>query len=151
MTVNPTHLYTMPWPDMIFIKTMIIKNAEGYTLIKINHFEPSSLKDRRPQNALVAVNVHDNGDASWPPPQSWKGRISGSSPTEDWSQNSWWCRGDIRHTWSPEIKDSCRRIKDSLPEIKGYKSPYDIANPIENKVDSVSNQLPWTPALIKGL
>ena len=48
--------------------------------------------------------------------------------------------GDICHTKALN-QGLLRGIKDCLPEIKGHKSPHDIANPIENKVDSIGNQL----------
>ncbi len=48
--------------------------------------------------------------------------------------------GDIRHTEALNQRLP-GGIKDSLPEIKGHKSPHDIADPIENKVDSIGNQL----------
>ena len=48
--------------------------------------------------------------------------------------------GDICHTESLN-QGLLRRVKDCLPEIEGNKSPHDIANPIENKVDSIGNQL----------
>ena len=47
--------------------------------------------------------------------------------------------GDICHTKALN-QGLLRRIKDSLPEIKGHKSPHDIAYSIENKVDSVGDQ-----------
>ena len=47
--------------------------------------------------------------------------------------------GDICHTKALN-QGLLRRIKDSLPEIKGHKSPHDIADSIENKVDSIGNQ-----------
>ena len=47
--------------------------------------------------------------------------------------------GDICHTKALNQR-LLRRIKDSLPEIKGHKSPHDIANPIENKVNSIGDQ-----------
>ena len=47
--------------------------------------------------------------------------------------------GDICHTKALNQR-LLRRIKDSLPEIKGHKSTHDIADPIENKVDSIGNQ-----------
>ena len=56
--------------------------------------------------------------------------------------------GDICHTKALN-QGLLRRIKDSLPEIKGHKSPHDIANPIENKVDSIGNQL-LNPCIDKG-
>ena len=48
--------------------------------------------------------------------------------------------GDICHTKALN-QGLLRRIKDSLPEIKSHKSTHDIADPIENKVDSIGNQL----------
>ena len=56
--------------------------------------------------------------------------------------------GDICHTEALN-QGLLRGIKDSLPEIKGHKSPHDIANPIENKVDSIGNQL-LNPCIDKG-
>ena len=56
--------------------------------------------------------------------------------------------GDICHTKALNQR-LLRRIKDSLPEIKGHKSTHDIANPIENKVDSIGNQL-LNPCIDKG-
>ena len=47
--------------------------------------------------------------------------------------------GDIRHTEALN-QGLLRRIKDSLPKIKGHKSTHDIAYSIENKVYSVGNQ-----------
>ena len=47
--------------------------------------------------------------------------------------------GDICHTEALN-QGLLRGIKDSLPEIESHKSPHDIANPIENKVDSIGNQ-----------
>ena len=48
--------------------------------------------------------------------------------------------GDIRHTEALN-QGLLRGVKDCLPEIESHKSPHDIANPIENKVDSIGNQL----------
>ena len=56
--------------------------------------------------------------------------------------------GDICHTKALNQR-LLRRIKDSLPEIKGHKSPHDITNPIENKVDSIGDQL-LNPCIDKG-
>ena len=56
--------------------------------------------------------------------------------------------GDICHTEALN-QGLLRGIKDSLPEIKGHKSPHDITNPIENKVDSIGNQL-LNPCIDKG-
>jgi len=47
--------------------------------------------------------------------------------------------GDICHTKALNQR-LLRRIKDSLPEIKGHKSPHDIPNPIKNKVNSIGDQ-----------
>ena len=47
---------------------------------------------------------------------------------------------DIYHTEALN-QGLLRGIKDSLPEIKGHKSPHDIADTIKNKVDSIGNQL----------
>ena len=47
--------------------------------------------------------------------------------------------GDICHTKALNQR-LLRRIKDSLPEIKGHKSPHDIPNPIKNEVDSIGDQ-----------
>lgn len=56
--------------------------------------------------------------------------------------------GDICHTKALNQR-LLRRIKDSLPEIESHKSPHDITNPIENKVDSIGNQL-LNPCIDKG-
>ena len=48
--------------------------------------------------------------------------------------------GNICHTEALN-QGLLRGIKDSLPEIKGHKSPHNIPNPIKNKVDSVGDQL----------
>ena len=48
-------------------------------------------------------------------------------------------KGDICHTKALNQR-LLRRIKDSLPEIKGHKSTHYIADPIENKVDSIGDQ-----------
>lgn len=48
--------------------------------------------------------------------------------------------GDICHTKALNQR-LLRGVKDRLPEIESHKSPHDIANPIENKVDSISDQL----------
>ena len=47
--------------------------------------------------------------------------------------------GDICHTKALNQR-LLRGIKDSLPEIKGHKSTHDIADSIENKVDSIGDQ-----------
>ena len=45
---------------------------------------------------------------------------------------------DICHTKALNQR-LLRRIKDSLPEIKGHKSTHNIADSIENKVDSIGD------------
>ena len=47
--------------------------------------------------------------------------------------------GDICHTKALNQR-LLGGIKDSLPEIKGHKSTHDIADSIENKVDSIGDQ-----------
>ena len=56
--------------------------------------------------------------------------------------------GDICHTEALNQR-LLGGIKDSLPEIESDKSPHDITNPIENKVDSIGNQL-LNPCIDKG-
>ena len=56
--------------------------------------------------------------------------------------------GDIRHTEALNQR-LLGGVKDSLPEIESDKSPHDITNPIENKVDSIANQL-LNPCIDKG-
>ena len=46
---------------------------------------------------------------------------------------------DICHTKALNQR-LLRGIKDSLPEIKGHKSPHNIAYPIKNEVDSIGDQ-----------
>lgn len=89
--------------------------------------------------------THDNGAILDLLPNH-KGRIGFSQKIGHKTHDD--VEGDIRHTEALNQR-LLRRIKDSLPEIKGHKSPHDIANPIENKVDSVSNQL-LNPCIDKG-
>lgn len=56
--------------------------------------------------------------------------------------------GDICHAEALN-QGLLRGIKDRLPEIKGDKSSHNITNPIENKVDSIANQL-LNPCIDKG-
>ena len=56
--------------------------------------------------------------------------------------------GNIRHTEALN-QGLLRGVKDCLPEIESHKSPHDITNPIENKVDSIGNQL-LNPRIDKG-
>ena len=56
--------------------------------------------------------------------------------------------GDICHTEALNQR-LLRGIKDRLPEIECDKSPHNITNPIENKVDSIGYQL-LNPCIDKG-
>ena len=67
-----------------------------------------------------------------------KGRIRPSQKISHKTHDD--VEGDIRHTEALNQR-LLGGVKDSLPEIKGHKSSHDIANPIENKVDSIGNQL----------
>ena len=67
-----------------------------------------------------------------------KGRIRPSQKISHKTHDD--VEGDIRHTEALNQR-LLGGIKDSLPEIESDKSPHNIANPIENKVDSIANQL----------
>ena len=81
--------------------------------------------------------AHDNGTILDLLPNH-KGRIRPGQKISHKTHDD--VEGDICHTKALN-QGLLRGIKDSFPEIEGHKSPHDIANPIEKKVDSIGNQL----------
>ena len=89
--------------------------------------------------------THDNGAILDLLPNH-KGRIRPSQKIGHKTHDD--VEGDICHTKALN-QGLLRGIKDSLPEIKGHKSPHNIANPIKKKVDSIGDQL-LNPCIDKG-